>query len=700
MDEMAERMARAVRWKERGLCDVLVAAERAASTLWRKKLPLEDFLTLGGRQNPYAALLLTERLKRSGQLCEEAAGRQREKLRKALQEEVLRKEAAARESGDPEPEAAKSSQAPASGLQNCSLLCAAALLLEDTKLLHGILLLFKREGTKEEAAALSREVFALLRYAPQELPGQIRLYRAFYDCLPIEWNTTAAYGQGVEILTPETLPAELKELILLALERGDLRYADLVLKVFVPVGLSQLGMTGDEFMERVFQTDSDNLFRGILFAEKLILQDAGSFLDGVERWRQALLAKCREENTAWQGLKGWFDMYYLCRRATACPEEAGEFLAACQPLTPGIASYQKTNSVQQEAFEALFLGRDKSILRLLQALGENNVFRFQSEEEYYPHYGRNPSYGLTKALQNLIAQGLCAEELLFVYMNTHLRCCYAMRAFLRLAFAQGEELKVYGMQASVERLFAPYRLVGRVGKWNGNFGFSTQNICMGTSLILFPAKWQQENEAFCQRMLEEEKPRSFHVTRLHVNSFSLRGLPDERPQECAGEGTEAFLFLCKELEAIEAAGVLTTRQNGRVSRAGEISGLDAGQLRRLGLLIVRCCAALGNDPRQLRYFLNMMNRLGNGKTNPWRHQVFCKESEWSRQTEAAKEETWACWKRLAACALAPEELFFAYINTLFKYCIPFSALAERCGSGDEGIVDLEPVISRRATPGL
>ena len=319
MNAIVERMAKAVRWRERQLDNVLVAAERAAGALWRKGLPLEDFLTLGGAQNPYAALLLLEQLAKSGQIDAEAADRQRDKTAEVCREQLKRV------TEDTDRELLRRTEAaPSLIYDDIALLCAAALVLNDREILYTALGLFKRLGTMEESADLSHRIFGLLRHAPSQLSCQVRLYQAFYDCLSIEWNQRIAYTQGLEILVPEAVPEELRALVLQAMDDGQLRYADLVLKLFLPVHLSQLGMTGEAFMEKVFCTDNDTLFRGILFAEKMILQDAPSFLEGVEQWRAALLTKCREDNGAWQGVKEWFDMYYLCRRITACPQEAGK----------------------------------------------------------------------------------------------------------------------------------------------------------------------------------------------------------------------------------------------------------------------------------------------------------------------------------------------------------------------------------------
>lgn len=709
MNAIVERMAKAVRWRERQLDNVLVAAERAANALWRKGLPLEDFLMLGGAQNPYAAILLLEQLAKSGQIGTEEAGRQRVKMAEVCREDLKRvTEEADREllkgtaamQADREAAVTQADKGAAAAqtmppfiYDDIVLLCAAALVLEDRELLYAALELFKRLGTMEESADFSRRIFGLLRHAPSELSCQVRLYRAFYDCLSIEWNQRIAYTQGVEVLVPEALPEELRALVLQAVDDGQLRYADLVLKLFLPVHLSQLGMTGEAFMEKVFCTDNDTLFRGILFAEKMILQDAPSFLEGVEQWRAALLAKCREGNRAWQGVKEWFDMYYLCRRITACPQEAGAFLEAYAPMKPYAAQYQKTNSVQQEAFEALFLMKDKSILRLLAVLGENNVFRFQSEEEYFPHFEKNPSYSLTAAVRSLLEQGLTPKEMMYVYMNTHLRSCYYISAFLRLVFADGEGLEIRGTEASVQGYFAPYRLTGRVEKWEKGYGFSSQNICMGSRLILFPIDWQRENGEFCRRMREEGTTLSFHVTRMNMNSYSLRGIPDGSPAGGeAGDDGEIFDRLCRELEEIGRTAELTTEQNGRISRMAVSGELNEEQRLRLGRRILDGCAALKEKPKQLRYFVNMLNHMGNGRMNPWRHQVSRKENGWQPQEAEMVEAARDCFKSLKASPLSPEELFFVYINTPLKYCVSFSTLVEsRCP--ETGVVNLDPMLS-------
>lgn len=690
---MVERMARAVRWRERQLDYVLIAAERAANALWRKKLPLEEFLMSGGEQNPYAVVLLIERLKRSGQIDEDVAGRQKSWLAKVCGEDLRRLEQ------DVEGELGRRTSleeqavaVPGFIQEETANLCAAALILEERTLLYAVLRLYEKLGSMDEAAALSRRIFSLLRHTPSELACQIRLYRAFYDCLSMEWNQRIAYTQGVEILVPETLPEGLRELVWQAVEDGHLRYADLVLKLFLPVHLSQLGMDADTFMERIFRTDNDTLFRGILFAEKMILQDAPSFVEGVEQWREVLMARCRAKNMAWQSVREWFDMYYLCRRVTAYPEGAGEFLEDWMPMEPYKASYQKTNSVQQEAFEALFMTKDRSILRLLEILGENNVFRFQSEEEYFPYYENNPSYSLTAAVQNLIAQGLSAKEMIYIYMNTHLRSCYRMNAFLRLVFASGDGLEIRGAEASVQEYFAPYRLVGRVRKWEGYFGLLTQNIWMDSKLILFPLSWQMEHKELCQKMKEEGTIHSFHVTRMNMNSYSLRGILDGEGKAGPRDNEEIVRILCEELETVIETAELTTKQNSRISQLAAERRLTKEQKQRLGIQMMKCCAALGEKPSQLRYFVNMFNRLGNGQMNPWRHQVFRKENEWRQQPAEMAAEAEACWKKLTDHAPAPEELFFVYINMPFKYCIPFSALVESCYP-QEGIIDLEPMIS-------
>ncbi|MCM1187941.1 MAG: hypothetical protein NC541_01435 [bacterium] len=704
MNELVKKMAAAVRWKDRDFNTVLIGAEQAVQVLWRRKLPTEDFFKLGRRENLYAAVILAARLARSGQMSEETAAAERKRAAEACREEYARlkeagisvsAEAAEEESGSGTGSCSREATVPPSFLwwqEEMALLCAAAVFLgEDASARLSASLFAEKIADGEQAAAFSRRIFALFRYAPDELDCQIRLYQVFYDTFDVEWNTTVAYRQGVEILVPEVIPAKLKTLLLTALENGHMRYADQLLKLFLPVRLSQLDMTEEELMEMVFRAGSKELFRGVLFAEKMILQDAPCFLEGVNRWWSVLGSAKKEENENWPELRDWFEMYYLTRQVTAAPEQAQALLKDRDVLPPCKMKVRKTNMAQQDSFEALFWQENKCILKWLDVLGENNAFGFQPEEEYYPHYERNPSYDLTGAICNLIRQGCTGEEMLRIYMNTHLRSTYSINTFLRLVFAGGEEIEVLrGSEADVERYFAKYHLLGRVVKWNDSFGFCTQNICMGTKAVLFPKAWQRENEAFCKKLLEEGRPQYFHITRMNLNHFSLRGIPDEAP--AADDGTAAFEKLCEELEEIVRAETLTTAQNKRISSLSFPRPLTKEQLQRLGLLTVDCCCALGKKPAELRYFINMINRMSSGQLNPWRHQAFRKQGGWYRFPDGIAEQVRDCWKKLTDFALSAEELFFVYINTPFKYCVTLSEMAEsRCGE-ETDVLDIQKML--------
>lgn len=707
MDDIIKGLAEKVKWDSADIGSTLKTAECAVNALWRKKLPLADFWEMAAERNLYAAALLEEKM-RGRQLAEEEA----REIRMRIMEQCAGRLAGTELSPDGEAQTA-----------------AAALLLQDSEMLGRVLGLAERriqemgqgEDAEEEeeeeeeegkagkaekvrmkaATAFSQRMFALLRHAPDELEHLARLYRAFYELWPLHWNEGLAHGQGVEIPVRDALPETLRELILRALHNGHLRYVDQVLKVFISVRLFRLGYTGKRLMEEVFQVDDDNLFRGILFAEKMILQDAASPAEGIEQWSKALEEAKREDNEAWRRNKGWFEMYELSRRLTFCPERACETLSRAKPLEPYAVRYRKSNRVQQAAFEALFCAKDKAVLEYLDVLGENNMFRFQTDEEYYPYFEQNPVYSMSDAVRNLKSLGYSPEEMIRIYMNTHMRSCYSLRAYLREVFADGKGLEVRRGYASIEGYFRPYRMRGRVEQREGNYGFVLYNVCIGkpmgrdmgkaagnTWLVPLSYGWRQPAG---EEAPAEGEVRYCRLTQLNLNNYSLRAVPEQAPGP--ERKTDGFQLLGEALLGIIETGKLTKEENAHITYLPLPGTLDREQKVALCLLVARCMAALAHSPEQLKYFVNMMNRLGGGRLSPCRHQTVQKQGGWVFLAGQAEKNVRECWERMKAGGLSAQVLFFAYINSPFKYCIAFSELMDACYGEDSGSVDLEPLLS-------
>lgn len=535
----------------------------------------------------------------------------------------------------------------------------------------------------------------ILRLGFEPLEGIFRFYRHCYQTLPREWNSNIAYNlYGAVTPLEGPPPAELVALIRQAVQDHELLYAYLMLKFYVPVHLSQLGYTLPEFMALIFAApDGANLYRGLLLAEKLAVLDAPTEIEGIEQWWAALCAAVPAESDAWRERGTWFRMYHLCRCITACPERAAEFLTGEEPLPPEGLVLKRSTAVQEAAMEALCGVPDQSILRLLEVLGEHNVFRFNAQEETYPFLDRRALRGTPdEAVGGLLRQGFRAEQLVRIYMNTYLRCQITPGYFLKLLIRGGVYLGFADRRSRmvISDLFMPYGMLGDMRQSpDGKFGLMPHNFRTPRSSWLLPmtSNWQQMSD-LCQELMERGEPLPFHLVHFTPIDGSVYASLD--PQAWMDEqGKRSFQTLCAELETIARTGRFAEEENQRIGKLPVLSlpqRSDAEKLT-LGLLMVRCCAALSYNYMAVRYFLNKLNILHNPFRfyTPGTHKrtvgpVKVDPAIVSDDQRALLHEQ---WDRIMSSDLTMEQTFFIYINTIAHLCIPLSDWADRYAEGSQ-----------------
>lgn len=544
----------------------------------------------------------------------------------------------------------------------------------------------------------------VLRLGLQPLDAVFQFYQYCYQILPKEWNSSIAYNQyGTVTPLEDPLPTALVTLVRRAVEDHQLLYAYLLLKFFVPVHLSQLGYTLQEFLELVFAaTETFSLFRGLLLAEKLVLLDADTEIEGIERWWSALCAAIPAESGAWREQEGWFHTYHLCRCIAVCPERAGEFLEKAGPLTPGNMVIKKNTAVQEAAMEALFTASDQEILRFLEVLGEHNVFRFDPQEKVVPYLDFRVLRTVPEqAVNGLLRQRFSVRQLVDIYMNTYLRCQMAPGYFLQLLVRGGVTLGFANSKTRmvIAKLFQPYVMLGDMRQGaDGKFGLIPHNFRLPHVNRLLPiiTHWQQKQD-ICLQLVEKNEPVPFHLVHFDLMEGNVFASLDNQEWMSTME-TEGFQRLCAELENISNTGRFAEEENHRIKALLFLSlpQLEEADLMRVGLLMVRCCAALSHSFMSVRYFLNMMNIL----RNPFRFQAPGKRKQegvslrvdpdalTDGQRALLKEQ----WDRIMGSGLTMEQTFYVYVNTMIHLCMPLSHWADQYADNGE-ILDLVPVMT-------
>lgn len=533
----------------------------------------------------------------------------------------------------------------------------------------------------------------LLSDDPQERSA--RLYMECYKSFPMSWNENIAYNAyGANFNPPAPQPpASLVKLVHQAVEDHELRYIYLMIKIFNQTDPAKFGYSIPGFMELAFTApDKLNLFRGLLLAEKFCLNDAVSETDGLERWWTALSAAVPEESAAWRENESWFRMYYLCRRINACPERASEYLYSAEPLPPCDSIYKKSYVVQQTAMEKLLTAPDQSILKLIDVLGENNVFRFNSYETMPPYINLHlRSKTPEQLVDGLLKQRFTEDQLIFIYMNTNLRSQIALDRFMGMIVRSKMDIghKEEKSGITVSGIFKPYTMRGEIKQILDNkFGLVPHHFSFQPGRLLALIQYWDQQADFCRSMMESEKTLDYHIVSFSLINNTLYVSLDK--QDWMEEwGEQGFNAMCSEFREIAQKGTFDEDDNQRIQSLPLPSLADPDRIdtRALGLLMVQCCAALSYRYLTVRYFLNLMNK----KYNPFKYQVpkyFKKNDRYFRSDhDRLSDEQLAFldeqWERIINSGLTKEQTFFIYVNTILRLSVPLSFWAERYTDGKE-----------------
>ena len=509
------KLIESVKWRNPDLHRTLTSAESACNTLLRRNIPIKDFFVAAMGENSYAVLLLMQRFLKTGQLEKNEYDECKELLISYCKEkmELLSTE---------EIEGNLYSER----ILNLALYMATVLILRQDDLIGQMMECVKGTcDTKEQIVEFSKNMFVLLRYAGDSTEFLVLLYLQFYLYFPIDWCEDVAYNQGMEIPIIEQLPETLKILIHQALQDHNMRYADLVLKVFVNVRLHQLDLTDRELMQIAMQVRGNNFFRGLLFTEKMIATDMESSIDALEKWWELIQTCKNKSNPEWLETQNWFEVYYLSRQIQYDPKRARCYIQKASVIPASTFTVHKTNEVIQRTLETLFMAKEKLVFEYLEKIDAHNVFRFQTDEKYYPYFDLNTNYNLEEAIENLCSLGYEPAEMIDIYMNTFLRSCYNLSLLMSKIFSNGQGLTIKGKYADISSYCSKYKMTAHVVVQNNTYSMLIHNVCYNQKTVFFTNTWWAEHKKYCEQAFVDQQKIYCYLTSLDLTTYSVSATP-------------------------------------------------------------------------------------------------------------------------------------------------------------------------------
>ncbi len=683
-DSMLNKLIASIKWHDEDLRRVITLSKSACMKLHQRGVAYRDFFAAAMTKNPYIALILLQHIYKLG--CLETQSY--DECKALILRECLEKMECFLET--------RQTNFYEYGEESVLDYFATALLLDDSELGERALKVMQMlPENKEQAALFLRNMFKVLHYTENKEECCARLYEQMYFCFPIEWCEHIAYHQGIEIPIMEQVPVSLKKLVHKAWQNQHMRFFDLVLKVFVNVQLHQLEIQADELMQSCMQIREDNIFRGILLTEKLIATDTSSAIEALEIWWLLLNKYENPENPFWIERKYWFHTYYFSRQIYYNPSDARRYIEQMPFIPTGNFKVRKINEVIQNAMETLFLAKEKLVFEYMEKLGDNNAFRFVTDEEYYPRYEKNASFNHEDAIENLFAIGYDRTEIIDIYMNSFLRSCYSFVPFMRKVFEEAEERPIFGDYADVSRCFQKYKIKAYVKIEDGIFGLLLHNVFNNQKHVYFAPDWWQKNNDYCRKMLTDNQKVYCNLSRLSLNSFipsfELCLEPEEMilAQDIFGDNFERYM---EYLEEIARKKELTTKMNNEIVRLCFPLPLSDENWKRMNLQIVKCLVALSENRNALRYMINMVNIMISGKMNIYKYRLDFNIPKMSDADMLAEIRTY--WQKFCEAKPTLEDIFFVYINTIFKQCISFSELVRGYCDSKCAIMDLSKLLSK------
>ncbi len=430
---------------------------------------VNHFILLFGEADIVTAVSLFQRAKSLGAL----QPKQIDDLTKQL-ELILKKRGQALRKSVEDARAEEDLKLPDGYTEQLASLITATLLLTGSEeacekaVRHGMESYFRiMSDNRYYASHIENRVSELLQYNPDAIRLRCILVSALRKIM-LEGSNRAVNNlfHSAQHVVPivDLVPEELKKLILELIEAEDYRSLYLLQKVFPNVPLDTIGLTPETLADRIFACRNDNLFRGLLFLERKLIETEEDEHKAVRAFQTIVESRGDRNNPVWSdpliGHEGWFRMYLLCRLIRTAPERTKAILTEMK-VPDRIRFYRKTNEVQQEAMMSLFRSGCPDAVDFLKAIAKINVFRFDKDGEKAPYFEPHHEFRDPDMIRTLATCGhYTKEDVIFLYMNSYLRCSCPVRFLMETLYEK--ELEGDARRFSIAEDFKNYPFLGKL----------------------------------------------------------------------------------------------------------------------------------------------------------------------------------------------------------------------------------------------
>lgn len=441
-------------------------------------------------------------------------------------------------------------------------------------------------------------------------------------------------------------------------------------------------------------SDIKEMYQGLMLALNLETAEHENEIDAVEKWWSDISELAETASSAWQELRGWFEMYVLSRRIYLDPHNCDRYVSDAPVCAP--TSHMPVNrSVKavQRAVETLIVQQSLHIPEYLEKIENANIYAFHdgaASKRYASDSLSTVPWG--QIIPMLVRIGYLRKDITTIYLNSFLRRAVRLNVFLRQMFA-GTGGVNRGKLMTLKDLFGDYILTSAVHA--NEHGVIVIPESLNVSYVWIENRWKQENPKSAAALLKDGNTINIKITCCDISKFVAIAVPVDETGEVISDDCEGgYERLMALLADVQREGVLTTEKNLEISTV-RTGVLTEDENAKLALEYLRCCAAIAENNGSVRYFINMINSTHMKTENIYRHNRTSANYPVRRYEPELFREVIGCWLRLKNSELSADDLFFIYVNTILRHCVSFSTMVfSRFGQSTHDPVRISGLLTR------